>query len=121
MPLKVNSVTFDANDPPALARFWATVFETGEPTVVNPYVALVHPPDGPELMFLMVPEAKTAKNRAHLDLHADSEEEVDAEAERLVAAGATVAGRHREHGVYWATLLDPEGNELCVGTPLSEG
>ena len=68
-------------------------------------------------MFIAVPEGKSAKNRVHLDLHAEDPADVDAEAERLLAAGATFVGEHREFGVYWRTLQDPEGNELCIGTP----
>ncbi|MET0143779.1 MAG: VOC family protein [Ilumatobacteraceae bacterium] len=116
MALHVNTVTFDAGDPVALAGFWAGVFEV-EPWSPGPFVAFVSPPDGPNLMFLGVDEPKTAKNRCHLDLHADSPTDVDAEVTRLVAAGATVVDHHREFGLYWTTLQDPEGNELCIGTP----
>lgn len=117
MALMVNSVTFDAGDPGALARFWAGVFGV-EADSPNPYVAFVRPP-GQQLMFIHVDEPKTAKNRCHLDLHAETQAEVDAEVDRLGALGAALVGRHAEHGVYWATFRDPEGNEFCVGTPLA--
>jgi len=159
--LHVNSVTFDADDPPALARFWASVFETEAPDPPSPYVAFVAPEGGPQLMFIKVPEATVAKNRCHLDLHADDIAAVDAEVDRLVGLGASLVDRHEEFGVYpgaraarrrrrrrqerertaslsprrsrgdrrgaarpgWrtpsATFQDPEGNELCVGTPLA--
>ena len=116
MPLHVNSVTFDAGDARALASFWGTVFGV-EATAPNDFVAFVNPEGGPNLMFIAVPESKTAKNRVHLDLHADDIADVDAEAERLLAAGATFVGQYREFGVYWRTLARPEGNELCIGTP----
>ena len=116
MPLHVNSVTFDAGDPVALAGFWASAFSV-EVTTPGPFVAFVNPPGGPNLMFLQVEEAKSAKNRCHLDLHADDEAGVDAEAARLVDEGATIVDTHREFGLYWTTLQDPEGNELCIGTP----
>ena len=54
----------------------------------------------------------------HFDLHAPDADVVDAEAERLVGAGASLISSNEEHGVYWKTLRDPEGNEFCVGTPL---
>jgi predicted enzyme related to lactoylglutathione lyase len=119
MPLHVNSVTFDATDPVALAGFWASVFET-EAVSPGPFVAFVNPPGGPNLMFLQVEESKSAKNRCHLDLHADDEAGVDAEAARLVGAGATIVHTRREFGTYWTTLQDPEGNELCIGTPVAD-
>ena len=119
MPLHVNSVTFDAGDPVALAGFWASAFGA-EVTSPGPFVAFVNPPGGPNLMFLQVEESKSAKNRCHLDLHADDEAGVDAEAARLVGEGATIVDTHREFGIYWTTLQDPEGNEFCIGTPVED-
>jgi len=80
---------------------------------------------GPKFWFQRVPEGKIGKNRLHLDLDvaggrqvplATRRERVDAEAERLVRAGATVAWVHAEEGVdhYAVTMRDPEGNEFCV-------
>jgi hypothetical protein len=71
---------------------------------------------GPRLSILRVPEPKTAKNRLHLDILLDGEDEgrwgrITAEVERLRAAGASVLweadGRH-------VVMADPEGNEFCV-------
>jgi hypothetical protein len=39
---------------------------------------------------------------------------VAAAVERLTALGATYVGETSEHGVHWAVLLDPEGNEFCA-------
>ncbi|MET0457995.1 MAG: VOC family protein [Ilumatobacteraceae bacterium] len=119
MPLTVNTVTFDAGDPVALAGFWSSALGA-EVVSPGPFIAFVNPPGGPNLMFLQVEEPKTSKNRCHLDLHADDEAGVDAEAARLVGAGASVVDTHREFGIYWTTLLDPEGNEFCIGTPVED-
>lgn len=117
--MTVNSLTFDSTDPPRLAQFWAEAFEAGEPECPNPFLAFVHPTGGPKLMFLKVDDPpKSAKNRCHLDLHADDRAAVDAHVARLVALGATQMGSFEEYDVYWTTLLDPEGNELDIGTPL---
>ena len=63
-------------------------------------------------------EPKTAKNRCHVDLHAESRDAVATETDRLVTRGATVIRKpQEEYGAYWATLQDPEGNELCIGAP----
>ncbi len=60
--------------------------------------SLRHPDDGVDergagtgrrILFVAVPEAKTVKNRVHLDLTVGPEAH-DAEVERLVALGATV-------------------------------
>lgn len=116
MSLHVHSVTFDASDPARLATFWGTVFGVDADTP-SPFVAFVRPDGSPPMMFIRVDEPKTAKNRCHLDIHADSEADVEAEVTRLVDAGASIVTTYREYGVYWTTLHDPEGNELCIGTP----
>ncbi|MFF2957608.1 VOC family protein [Streptomyces sp. NPDC057963] len=86
-------------------------------------IAVRHPDDpyekdsgtglGRRLLFQRVPEAKTVKNRLHLDVHAGPERR-DAEVERLEQLGATVLRRVAEPGGTWVVLADPEGNEFCV-------
>jgi hypothetical protein len=50
-----------------------------------------------------VPEPKTVKNRVHIDVRAESVDEV-------LARGATVLHSYER----WTTLADPEGHEFCV-------
>ena len=85
--------------------------------------AIIEPDgEGPRLLFLRVPEPKTAKNRMHLDINAadrgSTEEErriqVDTEVERLVTLGATMVSSFDEPTGVWTVMLDPEGNEFCV-------
>jgi len=59
-----------------------------------------------------VPEGKTVKNRLHLDLSPPST--MQAEVDRLEAAGAKALRRVDEGGSFWTVLADPEGNEFCV-------
>lgn len=115
MPSAVRHITIDCADPFTLATFWAGVFgvavdeedEPGDPE------ALVAPESGPALLFLRVPEAKSVKNRVHLDLQPSGSR--DDEVARLVSLGATVFADHRRSdGRGWVTLADPEGNEFCV-------
>jgi hypothetical protein len=64
----------------------------------------------PDLLFCEVPEAKTVKNRLHIDLRPDDQR---AEVHRLEALGA----RRIDIGqgeVSWVVMADPEGNEFCV-------
>jgi hypothetical protein len=70
-------------------------------------------PGRPRVLFQQVPEGKTVKNRAHLDLRVGAERR-EAEVTRLVAAGATELHRGSQGPHEWATLADPEGNEFCV-------
>jgi predicted enzyme related to lactoylglutathione lyase len=60
-----------------------------------------------------VDEPKTVKNRMHLDIEVA---DIRAEADRLVALGATriSEGPCSEHGSTWLLMNDPEGNEFCV-------
>jgi len=76
--------------------------------------ALTSPDPGrPRVLFQQVPEAKTVKNRVHLDLHVGGDRR-DGEVARLVAAGATELYRQSQGPFDWVTLADPEGNEFCV-------
>ena len=76
--------------------------------------AITHPAgDAPRVLFQLVPEAKTVKNRVHLDLHVGVERRED-EVARLVRLGATELHRGAQGPYEWATLADPEGNEFCV-------
>lgn len=118
----------DCDHPASLTRFWAQAVdgyrvapyddaelarlrEMGIDDPEDDPGVLVEPPSPelPRLYFQQVPEPKVAKNRVHLDLRAD---DVDAEAARLIALGATELHRVRS----WITLADPEGNEFCIAT-----
>jgi len=83
MPTRLNSVVFDAADPSALARFWATA--TGWPiTYEQPDEVVVEPPEddtgtptepGLPLVFGLVDDPKVSKNRVHIDLNTRSVDE----------------------------------------------
>ena len=137
-------VTFDAHDPTRLGEFWAFAlgyemdapppgFDTwdaaldhfGVPAQERNNAYAVHDPDGvgPRLFFQRVPEAKTAKNRVHLDLRAApglSPEQrmpaLEARAAELVARGATRVSRSEPGPMSQGFLVmtDPEGNEFCL-------
>jgi Glyoxalase-like domain len=70
-------------------------------------------PDRPRLLFQQVPEAKTVKNRVHLDVRVGADRR-EAEVARLLGMGATELWRASQGPYEWATLADPEGNEFCV-------
>jgi catechol 2,3-dioxygenase-like lactoylglutathione lyase family enzyme len=114
----IGQVTFDCQDPYALAQFWTNV--TGftelpdEPNAPDHEECYIKPDDGgPGLLFIRVPESKSVKNRLHLDLKPDTTR--DEEVERLLSLGATLYEDHRKpDGTGWVTLTDPEGNEFCV-------
>ena len=76
--------------------------------------AIQHPTGGaPRILFQLVPEPKTVKNRVHVDVRV-GEGKVAAEVERLTARGATVLHEGQQGPHRWVTIADPEGNELCL-------
>lgn len=122
MVSSLRNVSFDCADPYALARFWSGV--VGRPIAAEcapgDAEVVIEGPPGPRLYFQGVPEAKVVKNRVHVCLEPDDGGR-DAEVERLLALGATLAGDHREpDGDGWVVLLDPAGNEFCVTGPAAE-
>ena len=64
-----------------------------------------------------VPEAKTGKNRVHLDVAAELGEDQWAALAVLRAAGAVPADVG-QGPVSWIVLADPEGSEFCLLSPL---
>ncbi|UUU38557.1 VOC family protein [Streptomyces sp. NBC_00162] len=75
------------------------------------------PPRGPgarpRILFQLVPEPKTVKNRVHLDVRIGSDDPKSV-VERLLAKGATFLHDGRVGPSAWTTLADPQGNELCI-------
>lgn len=70
-------------------------------------------PERPRVLFQLVPEGKTVKNRVHLDVRVGDDER-QAVADALVERGATFL-HHGEQGPFrWMTMADPEGNEFCL-------
>ncbi|MCU1390485.1 MAG: hypothetical protein JWL72_3823 [Ilumatobacteraceae bacterium] len=81
--------------------------------------AAIHPvaeegPDRPRWLFQAVPEAKTVKNRAHIDIRVGADADLAAVRASLVARGAAVLHEGHQGPHSWVTMVDPEGNEFCV-------
>lgn len=112
MSLRFTEICVDALDAGALARWWSQALDWPVEASEDDGEWLLRPPagQGPDWLFLPVPEAKSAKNRIHIDFTPDDQQ---AEVDRLVALGA----RHVDIGQgeqAWVVLADPEGNEFCV-------
>ena len=77
--------------------------------------AAIRAPGGvePRVLFQLVTDAKTVKNRVHLDVRTEPGE-AEAELARLLARGATELHRGQQGPSRWVTLADPEGNEFCL-------
>ena len=137
-------VTIDCADPHVLADWWAEalgwVVEPSDEAFIRRMIAegyardeqtkqhngvlvwqegqAISPPDSAgvpprRVLFQLVPESKTVKNRLHFDVRVGPDK-VEAELERLTAAGATFLHRASQGPHSWVTLADPEGNAFCI-------
>jgi hypothetical protein len=68
---------------------------------------------GGRVLFQVVPEPKTVKNRVHLDLHVGAEQRPEV-VKRLTDLGGRVLWEGQQGPSSWVTMADPEGNEFCV-------
>jgi predicted enzyme related to lactoylglutathione lyase len=63
--------------------------------------------------FHRVPDAKTVKNRLHLDLEVD---DIGAATARIESLGSKrlPSDDFSEYGFSWRVMADPDGNEFCL-------
>jgi Glyoxalase-like domain len=108
------------------AGYWVSIGVPEEEVAGHEGSDSIVDPDGrgPRIWFQAVPEPKVVKNRVHLDLDVAGgrlvpvevrRERIEAEVERLIAAGASRLRVLTLDGNYYATVMrDPEGNEFCL-------
>lgn len=139
MTSRFSELAIDCRDPRILADFWCSVLgyrvldESEDLIEIGPadlagsspgaYVekweaSLRAAPSAPTIIFMVVPESKTIKNRVHIDV-SPIDSSHGAEVERILALGA-VRADIGQGDVRWAVLRDPEGNEFCVLRSLAE-
>ncbi|MCV2393235.1 VOC family protein [Actinotalea sp. M2MS4P-6] len=122
MAIVIGHLNIDSTDPLPLARWWADVLgwqvdedDEDEVWVAAPQgegVGRTGPGTG-GLLFIRVPEAKSVKNRLHLDLRPADGTDQETELARLLALGATTVDVG-QGDVPWHVLADPQGNEFCL-------
>jgi uncharacterized glyoxalase superfamily protein PhnB len=109
----IASITFDSADPEPLAAWWAARFGAEIVTNMDGFFLIVAGGSLPaQLAFQKVEDPTPGKNRVHLDIHTD--DDLDAEVARWIAAGATSLGKRNVGDFFWVTLTDPDGNEFCI-------
>ena len=118
MATSLLAIVVDCHNPLAQANYWAAALDhrvsernTNEYGVSDPSTA------GTPLYFMSVPEAKTVKNRLHVDITTDRP--LEDEVAQLVSAGGTLVEMRQDPATLdnadtWAVMQDPEGNEFCV-------
>ncbi|NHC44799.1 VOC family protein [Motilibacter aurantiacus] len=108
-PVRWKGLCLDANDPGLVTGFWARALRRTPHVQDDGDGVLRGDAPGQTVWVNRVPEPKTAKNRAHLDLVAPS-------LSRFLEAGAGHVQDDAYAGHRWAVLQAPEGAELCVFT-----
>lgn len=116
MTLRLGEIVIDCADHEVVVPFWLDAMgEYARSDVDEQYVAIAPTERAigrPAILFQKVSEAKTVKNRVHLDLRGESMAD---EVARLQSLGATfIAERALGDSVRWTVMADPEGNEFCV-------
>ena len=108
MPLATfKDLCIDANDAARLAEFWGTMLGLTVEHQAGGDAVLRGATPVETIWVNTVPEPKTVKHRAHLDVGARS-------LDPIVALGATVILPAEESGLHWTVCQDPEGGEFCV-------
>jgi hypothetical protein len=131
-------VTIDCRHPTSLAQFWCELLGYIEEPPPAGYQSwqdydltngvsseqadsgcTIIDPEGrlPRIYFQQVPEAKSGKNRVHLDVVASGRREwadVTAAADRSVELGGVVVRESGNPDDRFITVTDPEGNEFCL-------
>ncbi|WP_275007173.1 VOC family protein [Promicromonospora iranensis] len=100
----MKDLVIDATDGATLAAFWSAALGLRSRPAGDSAADFVLEDDVPEhtVWINQVPEARTVKQRVHLDLHATVDE--------LRALGATADAQQES----WTVMRDPEGGELCA-------
>lgn len=115
--LPVAAVVMDSGNPGATARFWTAAAGWVLHESDQDFASLRSPSgSGPYLELLRVPDAKTTKNRIHVDVAPPPHGDTTAEARRLADTGAMPVDVG-QGDAKWVVLGDPEGNEFCVLSP----
>lgn len=106
-------ITIDSQDPEPLAEFWAAATGYDILDTNDGWFFILTAEGAPVTLAIQkVDDPVTpGKNRIHFD---NTVTDMDAEAERLVALGASIVERRGDENFAWITLADPQGNEFCI-------
>jgi hypothetical protein len=113
MSLVIENVLIDCVDLDVMATFWCQALELEHVWTGPSGGRLLAAADGSGRRLALMPGGggKTSKNRVHLDLRPDGDQQD--EVRRLESLGARRVDIGQT-GVTWVVMADPEGNEFCV-------
>ena len=114
--LRLNHITFAAENPERLAGFWAELLDGYSAEQVGESWRAAG--DGPQLFFNRTKKSPTIELPIHLDVNVP---DFEAERERLLGLGAKLV-ETKSHTIgelseTWTVMRDPEGNGFCVQSP----
>jgi catechol 2,3-dioxygenase-like lactoylglutathione lyase family enzyme len=124
MTSRLTEVIVDCHDLTRLADFWCGVLGYERTSSGDGWLAIAAPGGQPSvaawrvaaqppvMAFVLVPEARSTKNRVHVDVTPIDVTQAD-EVQRLIGLGATPADVGQSDTA-WIVMADPEGNEFCV-------
>jgi hypothetical protein len=111
MASRIGDVIVDCGDPELLAGFWSQALGYRVFARDESGVAIRGATTSPDILFIRVPEAKSAKNRVHFDV-CPTDRTPEEELSRLLGLGATRSSIVGSGS--WIVLEDPQGNEFCL-------
>ena len=113
MGSRISGVCIDTNDVGRATAFWSGMTGYKVEAAADEDATLAAPDGhGPGLFLQRVPEARSGKNRLHLDL---ATSDVPAEVNRAIELGATEVKSFLDAaGSGWVVLADPDGNQFCI-------
>lgn len=112
--IRPGAVVLDVNDLDREVAFWCALLDMRADRAEADWADLGPLGEGgPVLSLQVVPEAKSGKNRVHLDWVVDDFEATSA---RALELGAREVSRRHGDDRPWQVFGDPEGNEFCLIT-----
>jgi predicted enzyme related to lactoylglutathione lyase len=116
MAASVGYLVIDSTDPLRLAPFWCALLEVevAESIGDGQFIVLSPTADGLTVGFQQVPEAKTGKNRVHLDLVVSDLDESTAQITELGGSWLEPHTTHELEGFLWRCMADVDGNEFDI-------
>jgi predicted enzyme related to lactoylglutathione lyase len=109
MPAKLGYLAIDTIDPDRLAQFWCGLLGVHVDTTIGDgaFLILSQTEKGLTVGFQRVPEAKTGKNRVHLDLVVEDLDVAAAEVEQLGGRWLEPGTTRELEGFRWRCMADP--------------
>ncbi|NKT02851.1 VOC family protein [Rhodococcus hoagii] len=111
MALTLGMITIDSTDPGPLAKWWADLTGGTIEQETDGWFYMVGIPGWNQKLGF---QRWRPHPRQEPPAHGLGSGDLDAEVERVLAAGATEVHRENMDGFRWVTFADPQGNQFCV-------